>query len=81
VTAVAAATAAVETAVPAAAGLLLADGARAGLGPVAVLGFAVTAAATLVLVRSPGTVRVCPDLCPEPDIPGSCAQTDSTVVR
>lgn len=55
VTAVMAATTGVETVLPALVGLALADGARAGLGPVAALGFLVTTAATLVLVRSSGT--------------------------
>ena len=67
VTVVAACTAAVETIVPAVAGLVLADGARPGLGAVAAVGFAVTTVATLVLVRPPGTVRECPDVVPEPD--------------
>jgi drug/metabolite transporter (DMT)-like permease len=70
VTAVAACTAAAETMVPAAVGLVLADGARPGLGAVAAVGFAVTAVATLVLVRSPGTLRECPDVVPEPDTSG-----------
>jgi drug/metabolite transporter (DMT)-like permease len=67
VTAVAACTAAVETLVPAAAGLVLGDGARPGLGAVAALGFAVTALATLTLVRSSGTAGECPEACPETD--------------
>ena len=66
VTVVAAATAVVETIVPAGVGLALADGARAGWGPVAAVGFVVTVVATLVLVRSSGSVRDCPDLVPEP---------------
>ena len=52
VTAVMAATTAVETVLPALVGLALADGARSGLGPVAVVGFLMTTVATLVLVRS-----------------------------
>lgn len=52
VTAVMASTTAVETVLPALAGLALADGARAGLGPVAVLGFLMTVVAALVLVRA-----------------------------
>jgi hypothetical protein len=61
VTAVMASTTAVETVLPALAGLALADGARAGLGPVAALGFAVTTAATLALVRSSrNNVSGCP---------------------
>jgi hypothetical protein len=73
VTAVAAATAAVETIVPAAAGLFLGGGARPGLVPVAVLGFLVTTAATLVLVRpadAGADVPGCPESVPEPDISG-----------
>jgi len=62
VTAVMAATTAVETVLPALVGLALADGARAGLGPVAALGFVVTAAATLALVRtSRNNVPGCPE--------------------
>jgi hypothetical protein len=74
VTAVAASTAAVETIVPAAVGLFLGGGARAGLVPVAVVGFVVTTAATLLLVRpapegfvdAARAVPECPDLVPEP---------------
>lgn len=74
VTAVAASTAAVETIVPAAVGLFLGGGARPGLVPVAVVGFVVTTAATLLLVRpgpeehgeAAGPVPECPDLAPEP---------------
>lgn len=73
VTAVAASTAAVETIVPAAVGLFLGGGARPGLVPVAVVGFVVTTAATLLLVRpgpeehgeAAGPVPECPDLAPE----------------
>jgi len=73
VTAVAASTAAVETIVPAAVGLFLGGGARAGLVPVAVVGFVVTTAATLLLVRpdpeafvdAARAVPGCPDLPPE----------------
>ncbi len=74
VTAVAAATTAAETILPALAGLALADGARAGFGPVAALGFLITIAATLILVRSPGTVPGRPDSGPDllfPDVPAS----------
>jgi|GEM_PF-261806 len=73
VTAVAAATAAVETIVPAVVGLFLGGGARAGMVPVAVVGFAVTTAATLVLVRpaeAVGNVLGCPDSVPEPVMSG-----------
>jgi hypothetical protein len=74
VTAVAAATTAAETVLPALAGLALADGARAGFGPVAAVGFLMTIVATLVLVRSsrtvPGRPESCPDL-PIPDLPAS----------
>jgi drug/metabolite transporter (DMT)-like permease len=69
VTAVAAATTAAETVLPALAGLALADGARAGFGPVAALGFFTTIVATLVLVRSPGTVPGRPDCGPDLPIP------------
>ena len=55
VTAVAAATAAVEVLVPALVGLALADGARSGLAPLAVLGFLLTAGATLRLIRGAST--------------------------
>ncbi|HEV8624959.1 MAG TPA: hypothetical protein VG034_10930 [Acidimicrobiia bacterium] len=65
VTAVMAATTAVETVLPAVVGLALADGARAGLGPVAALGFLVTTVATLVLVRSSHTVPGRPDSVPD----------------
>lgn len=76
VTAVAASTAAVETIAPAAVGLFLGGGARAGLVPVAVAGFVVTTAATLLLVRpapdghveAARAVPGCPDLAPEPVI-------------
>jgi drug/metabolite transporter (DMT)-like permease len=74
VTAVAAATTAAETILPALAGLALADGARAGFGPVAALGFLITIGATLILVRSPGTVPGRPDSGPDlviPDLPAS----------
>ena len=68
VTGVMAATTAVETVLPALVGLALADGARAGLGPVAVAGFMMTTVATLVLVRASRSV---PAECPEsvPDLP------------
>lgn len=62
VTAVMAATTAVETVLPALVGLALSDGARAGLGPIALCGFVMTTAATLVLVRSSRNV---PTECPE----------------
>jgi hypothetical protein len=62
VTAVMASTTAVETVLPAIIGLALADGARAGLGPVAVVGFGLTTLATLVLVRSSSTVPGRPEL-------------------
>ena len=52
VTAVAAATSTVEVLVPALVGLALADGARSGLGPLAVAGFLLTLGATLCLIRS-----------------------------
>jgi drug/metabolite transporter (DMT)-like permease len=52
VTAVAAATTAVEALVPALVGLGLADGARAGQAPLAVAGFLLTLGATLALIRS-----------------------------
>ncbi len=52
VTAVAAAATAVEALVPTLVGLALAEGARAGQVPVAVLGFALTLGATLALIRS-----------------------------
>jgi len=81
VTSVAASTAAVETVVPAAVGLALADGARAGLAPIAVIGFVVTVAATLVLARSPGTIRECPDFVPEPDIPDISPSMGSQFLR
>jgi len=76
VTAVAASTAAVETIVPAAVGLFLGGGARAGLVPVAVVGFVVTTAATLLLVRplpegpadAAGAVPGRPEIAPEPVI-------------
>jgi drug/metabolite transporter (DMT)-like permease len=55
VTAVAAATTAVEALVPALVGLALADGARAGQGPLAVAGFLLTLGATLALIRSKST--------------------------
>jgi drug/metabolite transporter (DMT)-like permease len=61
VTAVMASTTAVETIVPAVVGLALADGARAGLGPVAVIGFFMTTVATLVIVRSSRSVPGRPD--------------------
>jgi drug/metabolite transporter (DMT)-like permease len=51
VTVVAAATTGLEALVPAAAGLAIADGARAGFGPVAAVGFILTIAAVLVLAR------------------------------
>ena len=75
VTAVMASTTAMETVMPALAGLALADGARAGLGPVAVCGFVMTMAATLVLLRVSRSVPVegpesVPDL-PIPDLYGS----------
>ena len=78
VTAVMASTTAVETIFPAMVGLALADGARAGLGPVAVLGFVMTTAATLVLVRSsrnvvPGRPDSGPDL-PVPHVSPSSSQ-------
>jgi drug/metabolite transporter (DMT)-like permease len=72
VTAVMAATTAAETVLPALAGLALADGARAGLGPVAALGFALTIAATLVLVRSSRTVPGRPELAAELPLPVLC---------
>jgi hypothetical protein len=65
VTAVMASTTVVETVFPAVVGLALADGARAGLGAVAAVGFLVTIAATLVLVRSSRTVPGRPDSAPE----------------
>jgi drug/metabolite transporter (DMT)-like permease len=52
VTAVAAATSAVEVLIPAIVGLALADGARRGLGGLAVAGFLLTVGATLCLIRS-----------------------------
>jgi drug/metabolite transporter (DMT)-like permease len=52
VTAVAAATSTVEVLIPAVVGLALADGARSGLGPLAVAGFLLTVGATLCLIRS-----------------------------
>jgi hypothetical protein len=65
VTAVMAATTAVETVLPAVVGLALADGARAGLGPVAALGFVLTTVATLVLVRASHSVPGRPDSAPD----------------
>jgi drug/metabolite transporter (DMT)-like permease len=62
VTGVMASTTVVETVLPALVGLALADGARAGLGPVAVCGFVMTTAATLVLLRASRSV---PAECPE----------------
>ena len=56
VTAVAAATSTVEVFIPALVGLALADGARNGLGPLAVAGFLLTAGATLCLIRSESPV-------------------------
>jgi drug/metabolite transporter (DMT)-like permease len=62
VTVVMASTTVVETVLPALAGLALADGARAGLGPVAALGFVLTTVATLALVRtSRNNVPGCPE--------------------
>jgi drug/metabolite transporter (DMT)-like permease len=61
VTAVAAATTGVEALVPTLVGLALAEGARAGQAPLAVVGFALTLGATLVLIRTksrPGPVTV-----------------------
>jgi hypothetical protein len=75
VTGVAAATAAVETLLPAAAGFVLGDGARPGFGGLAAAGFVITVAATLVLVRSAGTVRECPEMPPEPPIPDICSSS------
>jgi hypothetical protein len=78
VTAVAASTAAVETIVPAAVGLFLGGGARPGLVPLAVVGFVVTTAATLLLVRPAGTdgnVPGCPDSVPEPPMSGISPST------
>ncbi|HET9769253.1 MAG TPA: hypothetical protein VFS16_00090 [Acidimicrobiia bacterium] len=72
VTAVMAATTAAETVLPALAGLALADGARAGFGPVAAVGFVVTIAATLVLVRSSRTVPGRPELVAELPLPVLC---------
>jgi drug/metabolite transporter (DMT)-like permease len=69
VTAVMASTTAVETVFPALVGLALADGARAGLGPIALIGFLMTTAATLVLVRSSRTVPGRPDSCPDLPVP------------
>jgi drug/metabolite transporter (DMT)-like permease len=77
VTAVMASTTAVETVFPAVVGLALADGARAGLGPVAAIGFLMTTVATLVLVRSSRTVPGRPDSCPDlplPDVSPSSSQ-------
>ena len=70
VTAVMASTTVVETVFPAIVGLALADGARAGLGPVAAIGFLVTIIATLVLVRaSRNTVPGRPDSGPDQPLP------------
>jgi drug/metabolite transporter (DMT)-like permease len=69
VTAVMASTTAVETIVPTVVGLALADGARAGLGSVAAIGFLMTTAATLVLIRSTRTVPGRPDSSPDLPIP------------
>jgi hypothetical protein len=70
VTAVMASTTVVETVLPALAGLALADGARAGLGPVAAVGFMLTIGATLVLVRSSRNVPAeCPESAPDQPIP------------
>ena len=69
VTAVMASTTAVETVFPAVVGLALADGARAGLGPIAVIGFIMTVVATLVIVRSSRTVPGRPDSCPDRPVP------------
>jgi drug/metabolite transporter (DMT)-like permease len=55
VTAVAAATTAVEALVPTLVGLALSEGARAGQLPLAVLGFTLTLGATLALIRSKAT--------------------------
>jgi drug/metabolite transporter (DMT)-like permease len=79
VTAVMASTTAVETVFPALVGLALADGARAGLGPVAVCGFVMTTAATLVLVRSS---RKDPSECPEsaPDLPLPTVSASSSAI-
>lgn len=74
VTGVTASTVAAETVLPALAGLALADGARAGLGPMAAAGFLLTTAATLALVLSCGKTagqrRQGPEFCPEGADPG-----------
>jgi drug/metabolite transporter (DMT)-like permease len=75
VTAVMAATTVVETVLPALVGLALADGARAGLGPVAVAGFLLTTVATLVLVRVSRTVPGRPKSRSDRPIPGATASS------
>jgi drug/metabolite transporter (DMT)-like permease len=72
VTAVMASTTAVETVLPAVVGLALAEGARTGLGAVAALGFLVTTAATLVLVRhSRNDVPGRPEMASDLPVPGA----------
>jgi drug/metabolite transporter (DMT)-like permease len=69
VTVVAAATSTIEVLVPAVVGLALADGARSGLAPLAVIGFLLTLGATLCLIHSQSATRPRPMPAPVP-IPG-----------